>query len=225
MTDKFWHFSSPESTRRLAEWVHDEMDLEAITCALNPGHRRGGKRLTELSVDLPGTEVHDVVWTWYSECLVQEHVLALFKKHGFTGYEVRSAEARFRTASPESSPRLWELLVTGWGGVAPPESGVRPTQSCSSCGLLEYSCFTDPSRLIDESWWDGSDFFMVWPLPRFIFVTERVKKALEGVHARGFRFVAPVDLKCGAAGLGPGRLSHWMPEARARELGEPLGIY
>jgi hypothetical protein len=33
-----------------------------------------------------------------------------------------------------------------------------------------------------------------------------------------------VRLRSGGT-LGPGRLSHWMPEKRARELGEPLGIY
>jgi hypothetical protein len=27
--------------------------------------------------------------------------------------------------------------------------------------------------------WDGSDFFMVWPLPRFIFVTEKAKNVVE----------------------------------------------
>ena len=38
---------------------------------------------------------------------------------------------------------------------------------------MNYSDFTNPEFLIDESQWDGSDFFMVWPLPRFIFVSNR----------------------------------------------------
>src|SRR5439155_13113173 len=98
--------------------------------------------------------------------------------------------ARFRKKCPERPPKLRELVIVGWAGVAPPESGIRVIETCSSCGLLHYSCFDNSLRLINESQWDGTDFFMVWPLPRFIFVTDRVKKTIEEKGWRGARFIA-----------------------------------
>ena len=65
---------------------------------------------------------------------------------------------------------------------------------------------------------------MVWPLPRFIFITDRVRQLIEAHGLTGCRFVMPEEL-ADMDGFGPGRLSYWMPEKRARNLGEPLGIY
>ncbi|MBI2908788.1 MAG: hypothetical protein HYX92_14190 [Chloroflexi bacterium] len=220
----FWRFRSPESTRKSAEWA-DNQGLEGIECPAHPEHKRAGERVNDLNVLLRGRPVDDIVWTWYSECLVQEHVLALFKEKGFTGYEVRPVRAQFKNKSFIDPPELSELVVTGWAGMAPPESGVKLTYSCPFCGSIKYSCFDEPSRLIAESQWDGSDFFMVWPLPKFIFITDRVAQLLRDRRVTGFRLVRPDDLKCDFGGFSPGRLSHWMPKARARELGEPLGIY
>jgi hypothetical protein len=77
-------------------------------------------------------------------------------------------------------PLLWELAVTGWGGIAPESSGVMldHSASCSECGLLIYTSFTDASRLVDEKQWDGSDIFMVWPLPKFVMVANSVAELI-----------------------------------------------
>ncbi|MGB9619005.1 MAG: double-CXXCG motif protein [Armatimonadota bacterium] len=222
---KFWRLGPPESTKRLAEWAED-MDYEStVICPLHEGHQRGGKRQPNLSIVLPGKTVDDVddfVWTWLSECLVQDHVLELFRRAGLTGYEVKPVKARFKRTT-ETPPRLWELVVTGWAGVAPPESGIRLVEKCEGCGYLKYSDCDDPERLIDPSQWDGSDFFIVWPLPKFIFVTDRVAKLIRENRLTGVVLKDPRKLT-NLDGFSPGRLSDWMPEARARELGGPLGI-
>ncbi len=242
MSPAFWELSSPESNKGLAEW-DDSVDLGGpIYCSANPGHQRAGKRLTDLSVLLTSKRIPDFVWTWHSECLIQDQVLQLFRERGFTGFEVKPvrAQMKIRAKKPDPCddnpgltaelanqikiPTLWELVVTGWAGVTSPESGVRLLESCSTCGLTSYSCFTDPTRLIDDSQWDGSDFFMVWPLPKFIFVTQRVAQTIRRTKLQGAHLKHLSKLKCKSR-LGPGRLSYWMPEARARELGEPLGIY
>jgi hypothetical protein len=77
--------------------------------------------------------------------------------------------------------------------------------------------------LIDDSQWDGSDFFMVWPLPLFHFVSERAARVmlehdLTGGVLLEMDEIRPLD------GLSPGRLSYWMPFERARALGESLQI-
>jgi len=74
---------------------------------------------------------------------------------------------------------------------------------------------------------------MVWPLPRFIFVADRVREFMQKNDIRFTEFVLPADLQPKTPtqkllfnkGYGAGRLSRWMPEARAHELGDPLGIY
>ena len=223
---KFWRVESTASQSKLAEWADGEMKLESIFCPANEGHRRGGKRLTDLSVVLPGSNTQDFVWTWYSECLLTDRVLELFKAEGFTGFEIKPVKTRYKKAK-QTPPRLWELVVTGWAGMAPQETGVEliESKSCQTCNHAVYSACLYPDKLIDESQWDGSDFFMVWPLPKYIFITDRVAEAIRREHLTGAVLKPPSELTFSGGGFGPGRLSRWMPEARARELGEPLGIY
>ena len=81
----------------------------------------------------------------------------------------------------------------------------------------------EPQELIDPARWDGSDLFMMWPLPLFVFGTTRVaelvrKRKLTGVRGIPVTEMEPTD------GYSPGRLSYWMPEPRARQLGEEAGI-
>jgi len=230
--NSFWRLKSPESYRGYgtrAEW-DDSVDIEQIICPLEDGRMRGGKRLGDLTVMLNAKKVGDIVWTWYSECLIQDRVLALFRQEGFTGFEVKPVTVKTKKGINIPPATLWEVVVTGWGGMASPESGIKLIKHCSGCGHLEYSGFDDPSKIIDPSLWDGSDFFMVWPLPKFIFVTERVMNFIKKEKLTGCRLVSveklPVDkLLVSEVGLSPGRLSYWMPEERARTLGEPLGIY
>jgi hypothetical protein len=222
---QFWHLASPDSTARLAEWVPGEIETEKVVCPVDAGHRRGGKRLTNLSVALRGNGVEDFVWTWLSECLVQDNVLEIFRKNGFTGFDVKPMKAKFKRDSDNNPPRLWELLVMGWAGMASAESGIKLTKECRACGLLRYSRCVNPGKLIDVSQWDGSDFFMVWPLPKFIFITERVARVIRDNAITGVVLQRPADISFGMVPfIGPGRLSYRMPPERARELGGALGI-
>ena len=225
MPSYFWELRKPESTRKLAEWVDDAIETEKVVCPIIPGHRRGGKRMSDLSVKLPRGVVQDFVWTWYSECLIQDHVLELFRRESFTGFDVKPVKARFKT-SAVAPPRLWELVVTGWSGLARLESGIRRTYFCEACKHAKYSEISDAERLIDESRWDGSDFFIVWPMPRFVFVTDRVANCIRGHRLSGTMLSEVRELNgIGKEdGLGGGRLSYWMPKGRARELGEATGI-
>ena len=227
LKSQFWSLESPKSTRRLASWAED-MDYEStVICPINDGHQRAGKRMAILSIALPRYPIQDFVWTWGSTCLLRDSALEVFKNNGFTGFEVKRVKAKFKRPNGEP-PRLWELVVTGWAGVAPPESGIRLVESCAACGDLEYSAWTSPDMLINSSQWDGSDFFMVWPLPVHIFVTERVTQVIRDNKFSGGVLKPSRDLvfpTCVIPSLSPGRLSYWMPEERAHELGDDLGIY
>jgi hypothetical protein len=217
---RFWKLGGPTGDSALADWT-DEVQLEQVVCPRFPEHRRAGRRLTPLSVELPAT-VTDFVWTWGGDCLIQRNVLTAFREAGITGFDARPAKA-------EPGRELWELVVTGWGGLAPPESGITLDQSksCRFCGHLVYSSFTDASRLIDPRAWDGSDCFIVWPLPRYFFVTDRVRSLICSEEFTGVSLVNVRDLKKPAgviSELSPGRLSYWFPAEAAQRIGGPLGI-
>lgn len=222
----FYELSSPESTRKCAEWVHDEMQVERIVCTLgSDGHRRGGKRLTDLSVTLPRGAVQDFVWTWYSECLIQDRVLTILRDNNLSGFDVKPVKARFKDSDPGSQPpaKLWELVLTGWAGLASAESGIRLREFCDGCSYAVYTGLQSPEKLINVASWDGSDFFMVWPMPNYVFVTDRVVDVIRKNKFTGVKIRAANDLQT-TEGHIPGRLSHSMPEDLARERALVSGI-
>lgn len=191
---KFLHFGSGASLSKLAEWDNDMDYVSTVMCPVKPGHQRAGQRLPDLSIMLPNNKIEDIVWTWKSECLLTDRALAVFRAGGCTGFEVRPVKARYRRGE-EEPPRLWELVVTGLAGMAPPESGIKLIEHCSGCNLSYYSSCTDSSRLIDGSKWDGSDFFTVWPLGKYIFVAERVTRMIREGGLTGVVVKAPGDLE------------------------------
>ena len=221
---EFWHLDSPDSTSRLAEWVDEEMDLETVTCPANSEHNRAGKRLTNLSVRVPEKAINDdFVWTWYSECLVQDRVLRLLRADGFTGFDVKPVKVTVKGANLLRPPTLWELTVAGWGGLATCESGVQLIEKCHACGHSVYSAPTEPAKLINSSSWDGSDLFIVWPLPAFVFITNRVAQVIRELELSGSIVRPLTDLRFSGT-LTPGRLSDFMEKERVRQLGLSLEI-
>lgn len=223
----FFHFGTEHSNADLAEWRQEEVELESIRCPLHSGHERGGRRLTNLSVTLPGEAIDDVMWTWQSECLITDRVLKIFRAEALTGFEVKGVKAAFKQSN-RKPPRLWELIITGWAGIAPAESGIRLLERCEACSRTVYSTWTTPDRLVNVSEWDGSDFFLVWPLPKYIFATGRVADAVRNYSLSGVslepieKLVSPTSV---IPRLSPGRLSYYMPDQRAFDLGASLGIY
>ena len=228
---RFWvlrKIMTHKYARRRAEWAEGEMITEKKECSINPDHLRTGKRITDLSIVLSNHKVDDIVWTWYSECLFQDHVLDKFRKERLTGFEVKPVKCRFKDDEINTPPRLWEVVITGWAGIAKPESGIRLDKCCDSCGLLHYSGLEQPEKLINDSEWDGSDLFMVWPLPRYVFLSERAANVIREAHFKGAT-IQPLDVLTRnnsrvIPGYSPGRLSYYMPIKRAMELGSELGI-
>jgi hypothetical protein len=197
-----------EEESSLGRW-NPSVDLASVTCSLYPEHQRAGSRLTPLSVDLPKSMVErDFAWTWYSECLIRPSLGEKLKNSGLTGFYTRKAHVTHKgVAFPNGFD---ELFAVGWGGIADPRSGVRLIESCPACGMLSYSGVTNWNQLVDWNQWDGSDIFMVWPLPRFIFMTERGAQILTASRLTGAQIIAVTELDP-QEDLSPGRLSYWLP--------------
>jgi hypothetical protein len=62
--------------------------------------------------------------------------------------------------------------------------------------LTEYKTPKDFSfsNLLDQNQWDGSDFFMVWPYPKFIFITARVAEFIKKYKLTGARLKIPENI-------------------------------
>lgn len=204
-------------------WSKGITDFEQIICPEHKGHMRGGKRVGNLFVDIKSKKQADIYMTSYSEWLLSDKVVDVFRKYDITGYELKPVEV----CNVELPYKLWEMVVTGWAGVAPEKSGIKlkPEECCQYCNKLRYTGLINPEYLIDENQWDGSDIFMVWPLPKFVFITEKVVNIINKEKLTGCLYIPLEELRTKNNSFGPGRLSYYMPEERARELGEPLGIY
>ena len=215
----FLCMAGSQDQRLLARWDSDAMAVERVECPINQAHVRSGRRLTPLLVILPSTEIQDLVWTWYNECLITERVLGLFRTAGITGFTVRPVHVtRVCRGDARDLPPLHELVVTGWAGMAAERCGIRVDRYYPCCGHTRYCGTSSPAHLIDEARWDGSSIFMIWPLPCYKFCTEQVADLACAHGLTGVRFLRLGDLDL-SGGFTPGDLRHWMPEdiATARE--------
>jgi hypothetical protein len=91
-------------------------------------------------------------------------------------------------------PKLWEFVVTGKGGLAHRASGIVELQRCEVCGLVRYSAF-ERGILVDESTYDGSDFFTVSEYPKYVLVSGRAKAIVEEARLTNVKFIESSNLE------------------------------
>jgi len=199
--------TSVKSVYGTIEWLQKFKSAEAkgvtvehIRCSLDPRHNRGGKRNGNLQLVLQTSHLSDFVWTWMRECVIPNPVLQLFKDTALTGFEPLPAKIeKMRTSGTKASvqiPEAWELVVTGKGGDAHPDSGIRLLYACPVCGYTRYSSFKE-GIIVDEEQWDGSDFFKVNGYPNFIMITERVKDIIVENKLTNCAIIRSEDLRWG----------------------------
>ncbi len=176
------------------------------------GHRRAGRRLGNLRVDLPSSKVPAFITPLLTELIITDELAFLFRNAGLTGYRLQPVTInKVQRGKKEDVPLLWEFVVAGRGGDAHPKSGITLQYECSACGYSKYIGFTK-GLYIDETQWDGSDFFTVWPLPRFIIVTERVRDFIIKHRLDNCRLTPTEELRSrsGVGELSPGMKAQWI---------------
>lgn len=190
--------------------------------------RREGEK-GNLIINLPSLKIGDFLQIWGGYWIITERTAKLLKEQGFSGYELRHVKVNEvkKMKKGQTIPNLWELVVTGWGGIAPSESEMKRIYECEACVYWKYTGLSNASALINLAQWDSSDFFKIFPLMGYIFVTERVKQFVEENGLKGCIFRELRDLRTVGEIIGSGvdALSLEMPKARAKEIGEPLGLY
>lgn len=145
-----------------------------------------------------------------------------------TGYELVEADVRLAFPHDIEQAKFKQLIVTGWGGIADPRSGIRPiaVEGKIHC----YSFCKKPERILDTKQWDGSDFFRIWPTGQ-IWVSDRLAEAmklelkLDNIYLMPVQYYRQEKAAGDRIGYDPSPLRLLYPDARAREIGEPLGIY
>lgn len=165
-------------------------DWEAVTCVKDPGHQRAGRRLTKLSLDIISRNVVDFSRTMLSDVVITDHALSALREAQLTGFEVRPTKIEGLPAAIKRSdlPKLWEFVVTGKGGLAHKASGIVKLLQCEACGLVRYSAYEHGIK-VDESSYDGSDFFAVTEYPKYVLVSSRARAAIEHACLTNVKFV------------------------------------
>ena len=220
----YFNLASPYSERLMADTEIEE-ETEYRACPITTKHNDGHRRISQLALTLKHNRRDEtMIWCWVEGLVIHEKVLDGFKQQGFTGYRTRASTVRFRDG--KLSNEYQEFIVTGWAGIATPESGVRVKRGCSACHWKNYTGITNYEKLIDWSQWTGDDFFIVWPLPRYILVTERVAHWILGNHLKSCTLTRLDDFHhpAGASGFTVGRLSNYMPEDLAIKYGGPFDL-
>jgi hypothetical protein len=164
-----------------------------------------------------------IIW-WLLGRVIHQEILKEFENERFTGFRTEPATVRFRDGAISHEYR--EFIVTGWAGIARSESGVKVREDCPACHWKNYTAINDPEKLVDWSQWTGEDFFMVWPLPHFCLVTERVANWFKAKKSRRYLVCGPGNrgLLSRTTGFTVGRLSNFMPVDLAIKYGRPLGL-
>lgn len=225
LNQRFWCIRRVAKDRDsdYATQINDNL-CEQIWCPVDEYHVHPGRRVADLSLTLPTSRPKDFLWTWGSELLCTEEVARMLREAKVTGFETRPATVKSTARKKTILPTYVEIVILGWGGMAAPESGLELLSSCSHCHIRRYR-ISNPAHLINEAAWDGSDWFMIWPMPAFHFVTDRVAELLRSHGFTGIDLVPADQVFTEPTKFGPGRLQYHMPEDRARQIGEPLGIY
>jgi len=226
MTDYYnLTYTSPE---RVA--AHGDGNLgqwESIPCPITTQHLDGYRRISPLYIEVRHNRRDESVIWGAAGLAVHERVLEGFERQGFTGYRSKQALVRFRDATESTEYR--EFVVTGWAGIASPESGVQLVCSCRACHYKAYSTITDFEKIIDWNQWTGEDFFIVWPMGKHRLCTERVAQWLLASKLKSFRLEKGFaelqrDSLVSQFGVATGRLSDDLPEDLAIKYGSPLGL-
>jgi hypothetical protein len=198
----------------------DDMVIKMTPCPRNPEHAMSMRRTNPLRVQAPLRPWADVLWTFSSDCLITTPVKNALIEAGVTGIAFGSVETFTTKGDRFETYELHELKITGWGGMAPASSGVRVIEECPHCHRRVFSRFTNPVDLFDIERWDGSDVFIIWPLPRYIMLVGSVRNILLKNRFSGLRLRPIADLPMDALvnTLTPGQPADWFESGRVRDV-------
>lgn len=222
----FFQFQAPDESELSADFQTEFRQWERFPCPVNPSHKAMRRRMGPLHHFLKHNDRNQQI-VWGLQITMHKNAIEELEHQGFTGFRTNPAEVTFRDGV--TSNDYLEFIVTGWAGVARPESGVRVIESCPGCKWQKYSAITDFEKVVDWSQWTGEDFFIVWPFSHHRFCTERAADWLKSSGLKSFSIVTPFEREkrkryVMEGGFPGGLLSETLPEDLAIKYGRPLGL-
>ena len=222
----FLEFQGPYESELSADFSKEFRQWERLSCPVNPSHKATRRRIGPLHHFVHHNDRNQQI-IWGLQIAMHKNAIEEFERQGFTGFRTNPAQVTFRDGV--TSNDYLEFIVTGWAGVASPQSGVRVVESCPGCNWKIYSAITDFDKVVDWSQWTGEDFFIVWPFSGHRFCTERAADWLKGSGLKSFSIVDPFEREKRKryvmdGGFPRGALSEELPEDLAVKYGRPLGL-
>ena len=163
--------------------------------------------------DLPSGP--DVIWTWYSDLLMYDHVKRTVERKisgcGFLPVALSGAAAL-------RLENLWELRVTGFAGFASPTAEITTRSRCDECGIYSYFIHSRLSDIVDMSKWDGSDIFTIWPFPNVRICTDDAAKFFQRNDIDGLAVIPIEEFELFGGSAAPGLPSAWLTEDAIQRL-------
>ncbi|WP_442753677.1 hypothetical protein ACNHKD_11770 [Methylocystis sp. JAN1] len=240
----FWLIGERNARRNAELWDNETGYYEKHNiCPLDPHHgilaRRWGpakfREEPKLEGMSPLDRSQDAFSTPRSSFVFTRRVFAALEEAKLTGWLMNPATVSF--ADGTVSTDFGELWINGFGGVAPLSTGCKLLWRCRGCGLSEYQGAVDFMKraefirrtgvfvearggfdfgqAIKQARWDGSDFFIIWPLMNFPICTDRAKVVMEQFRIDKIQFKKPEEIEpieCyGDTAVPP----YYKPEARA----------
>jgi hypothetical protein len=202
---------------------HERMQPKTKLCKMDSSHTVASRWTRPLKIVGNPKPIMDFEWTVYSDLIIDQNVVSDLKTSGFSGFDLNPVEFYSTTGTPFGR-QSFELKVTGWGGMASAGSGIRIVKKCSFCGSAVYSSYANKEELFDIDKWDGSDLFLIWPLPRYIFITDEVADFITEAGYSGVNIFDLSKLPNPIAGtFTPGHIKDWYNEERAKNIIKELG--
>lgn len=169
----------PGVFREMARQVREALALPPETPLLP------GTDLGPLALVCRHSGVAEFEWPDFRTLIVTDPVPAFLEEGGFTGWRLERVRLVQRPRKAHI-PKLHELVIEGRGGLRThPEPEV--SFECAECGRREMT--RPPLEVVElvEAEWDGSDLLRLpAPLAQGIYVTRRLKEALEATSFRNY---------------------------------------
>jgi hypothetical protein len=219
-------FTCPDNNRLYAKQGPKENQYSKSEDGLALAHRYQNPFCLTVSQ----SQFADFIWSmWGMECLVSERAYDILQSEGITGIAVEPADVRLMFPHHKSESRFNLMRVVGWGGFAAPSSGLQQVPDPEGLGRLAYAPCTSPEEIFDIRQWDESDFFFIWPMPNYWWVSPLAAEILTKWKLKHYKLASldQIDFSPLPGGIGfmPGRLQQTLDDDRARGYGLATGIY
>ena len=199
---KVFKLNDPYSSRYAEPWG-DSKYWEWSECPVCKRDLRGKKKTEGFVIEWhTSSRIGDFSWVPGGEIIISQRVKDVFEEHNVTGCRYcpveminpEDSEDRIVVKLPYECPPLYDMIITGSGGNAAEESGIKIDEKCDYCGSVSYLDWEIEYLVIDLNNGDGSDIFKCIETGNCTFAIEKVKDLIEANKFTNIKCI-PIKVK------------------------------